>query len=406
MEAIDASEPRALTKYARLVSKDGPFEADIVLYAADTPNSWKVATLLEELEVKYDVVPVNIAKDEQKEPWFMAMNPNGRTPAMLDRSNPSEPFYLFESGAMLLYLCDKYGSKLLPKTARGRSEVEQWLMWQMSALGPMLGNCMYFKRIAAPMADDVSRLQFGIDRYHRESERLLRVLEARLGERDFLCGPGRGEFSIADIACHGYAHMHWWAGVDISSMAGLGAWLARVAARPSSSAGFLVPAGHTSFMADDTTASAAKRARLEDNAKAAGRPFFGWRDLMETGPAAGQAPSGALAPPAAAAAAAAAAPAAVKVVKCQVLKYTYVEDVLERRGPYRAAHLAHATSYEKRGMLLLGGALDPPDFAYLIFKTDSQEEVEAFVKADPYVINGIVTAHEIRAWNVVAGSAL
>lgn len=389
-------EAGKLTKNARLVPKDGPFSAEIVLYAADTPNSWKVAALLEELGVAYEVVAIDIAQNTQKEPWFLAMNPNGRTPAMLDRSKPDEPFYLFESGAMLLYLCDKYSSPLLPRDPRRRSEVEQWLMWQMSALGPMLGNCMYFKRIAAPMATDVSKLQFGIDRYHKESVRLLGVLDERLKDRDFLCGPGKGELSVADISCYGYVQAHWWAGVDVSQLAGLRAWLARLAERPAIAAGLAVPAGKASFMVDEGEASAEKRRKLEGNAASAGRPFFGWRDVSEVDET-GQAPSGALAPPEA---------SAVKVVKCFVLKYTYVGDILERRGPYRAAHLAHAQAAVNRGEMLLGGALDPPDLAYIIFKTESKELVEQFVKDDPYVINGLVTAHDIRAWNVVVGSAL
>mmetsp|Transcript_105295 Transcript_105295/g.293221 ORF Transcript_105295/g.293221 Transcript_105295/m.293221 type:complete len:124 (+) Transcript_105295:3-374(+) len=98
--------------------------------------------------------------------------------------------------------------------------------------------------------------------------------------------------------------------------------------------------------------------------------------------------------------------AAPKIVKCYVLRYVYVEDVLERRVPHRAAHIALTKSYADRGQLLLGGALDPPDAAYILFKVDSRAEVEAFVKADPYVKNGIVVSHEIRDWNVVVGAAL
>lgn len=274
MDPINTTEPRRLTKYARLVSKDGPFEADIVLYGAVTPNTHKVAVLLEAIGVAYDIVPIDISKNEQKEPWFVRICPNGRTPAMIDRSTIENEFALFESGAMLLYLCDKYGSSLLPREPRARSEVEQWIMWQMSALGPMLGNCMYFKRIASPFEPDTSKLQFGIDRYHNESVRLLNVLDERLRTRDYLCGIGRGTFSAADIACHGYCNAHWWAGIDISQMLGLSAWLARVSAIPAVQAGMSVPA-QAPYDAVEM------RALVEQNAKNAGRPHFGWRDIAE-----------------------------------------------------------------------------------------------------------------------------
>ena len=163
----------------------------------------------------------------------------GRTPVLLDRS-VSPPLPVFESNAILLYLADKYKSPLLPRAPAARSEVEQWLMWQISALGPMLGQCMYMKRIAT-CANEVSALQFSIDRFHAECVRLLQVLETRLKERDYLCGPGRGEFSLADLACHGYAYSHWWAGISVEEMPALRRWLDAVAAKPSVQRGLKVP---------------------------------------------------------------------------------------------------------------------------------------------------------------------
>jgi len=287
-----------LTPNARLLQGSPSSGASgLLLLSADTPNTWKVSTLLEELELPYDVQLIDISADEQKQPWYMALNPNGRTPTLIDRGDGQQaPFSVFESGAILLYLADKYRERLAEKglgallpshnEAMLRSEVEQWLMWQMSALGPMLGNAMYFKRIAAPVIEDLDALQFGLGRYERESLRLLGVLEERLvggSPREYLCGPGRGEYSLADIACFHYCDAGWWAGLDsqIATMPNLQQWLKRLRDRAAIQRGLCVPNGGESFRTAVTSEAAAKRDAVEANAKRAGRPHFGWRDIAE-----------------------------------------------------------------------------------------------------------------------------
>ena len=166
-------------------------EADIHLYTAATMNGYKPVIFLEEAGVPYDLTFIDFAKKEQKAPDYMTLNPNGRIPTIVDRSN--DDFAVFESGAILWYLAEKYG-RFLPEDANGRSETLQWLMFQMGGIGPMMGQAMYFQRIAAPAGEENP---FAIKRYVDESRRLLEVLNTRLEGREWLVGDG---MSIADIA--------------------------------------------------------------------------------------------------------------------------------------------------------------------------------------------------------------
>ncbi|MFO0627042.1 MAG: glutathione S-transferase N-terminal domain-containing protein [Polyangiales bacterium] len=201
----------------------------IDLYTASTPNGWKASVALEELALPYEVHAIDLGKLTQKEPWFLAINPNGRIPAIIDRDE--ENFAVFESGAILVYLAEKTG-QLLPTDVRGRSRVMQWLMFQMGGVGPMMGQANVFYRYAP------EKIPFAIERYQRESRRLLSVLDARLADHEYLAG----DYSIADIANFCWARGHAWGGIDVSGLDHLARWIAQLEARPAVQRGLAVPA--------------------------------------------------------------------------------------------------------------------------------------------------------------------
>ena len=200
----------------------------IDLYTAATPNGHKVSIALEELALPYAVHALDLAAGDQKQDWFLAINPNGRIPAVVDRANGD--FAVFESGAILLYLAERTG-RLIPSDEKGRSRVVQWLMFQMGGLGPMMGQANVFARYFP------ERLQPAIDRYLRESRRLLEVLDRRLADEEYLAG----DYSIADIANFAWARIHEWPGVDIDGLDHLRRWLDAIAARPAVQRGLAVP---------------------------------------------------------------------------------------------------------------------------------------------------------------------
>ena len=198
------------------------------LFACQTPNTWKVSILLEELGVPYQVRAMSLARNEQKEPWFLAINPNGRLPALIDHA--AGDFALFESGAILLYLAEKHG-RFLPTEARARSVVVQWLMFQMSGIGPMMGQANVFYRYFP------EKIPAAIERYQREVNRLFGVLEGRLADHEYIAG----EYSIADMAHYPWVRGHDWSGVSIEPFPHLQRWLAQVGARPAVKRGMDVP---------------------------------------------------------------------------------------------------------------------------------------------------------------------
>jgi GST-like protein len=200
----------------------------IDLYTAATPNGWKASIALEELELPYEVHSLDLGQQQQKEPWFLAINPNGRIPAIVDRDADSFP--VFESGAILVYLAEKTG-KLLPTDVKGRSRVMQWLMFQMGGIGPMMGQANVFVRYAP------EKIPYAIERYQRESRRLFEVLERQLADHEYLAG----DYSIADIASWSWVHAHEWPGVSVEGLPGVQRWLAAVGARPAVVRGRAVP---------------------------------------------------------------------------------------------------------------------------------------------------------------------
>jgi GST-like protein len=204
----------------------------IDLYFWPTPNGLKITIFLEEAGLPYRIIPVNIGKGDQFKPEFLAFSPNNRMPAIIDPNGPDgKPISVFESGAILQYLGRKTG-KFYPTDERQRVEVEQWLMWQMGGLGPMAGQTHHF-RLYAP-----EQVPYAIERYTKETNRLYGVMNKRLADRDYLAG----EFSIADMACIGWARGWERQGQDIEQFPNLKAWIARMEARPATARGLAVKA--------------------------------------------------------------------------------------------------------------------------------------------------------------------
>ena len=200
----------------------------IDLYTSPTPNGWKASITLEELEIPYEVHTINLLAGDQKQPWYLEINPNGRIPAIVDRGEGDFP--VFESGAVMIYLAEKAG-RLLPTDRRGRSRVIQWLMFQMGGVGPMQGQSNVFYRYAP------EKIPFAIERYQRETRRLYEVLDRRLAEAPFLAG----EYGIADMATWPWVASHEWAGVPLDGLEHLRRWFTAVGERPAVRRGMDVP---------------------------------------------------------------------------------------------------------------------------------------------------------------------
>jgi glutathione S-transferase/GST-like protein len=197
----------------------------ITLYTAPTPNGWKVSIALEEMGLPYEIRVIDFAANEQKADWYVKLNPNGRIPTLTD-----DGFALFESGAILMYLAEKTG-RFLPQDTQSRSRVIQWLMFQMSAVGPMMGQANVFLRYFP------EKIQPAIDRYQREVTRLFGVLDRQLAAHEYIVG----DYSIADMALWPWVSGYEWSGVSVAEFSNLQRWLAKVGERPAVQAGRDVP---------------------------------------------------------------------------------------------------------------------------------------------------------------------
>lgn len=206
----------------------------IDLYSWTTPNGDKIHIMLEETGLAYRALPINIGAGEQHRDTYRRVNPNGKIPALVDHDGPGgKEVVVFESGAILVYLAEKSG-KFLPQDTQGRFEALQWVMFQMSGIGPMFGQLFHFKN-AAP-----EQITYAIERYDNEVRRLLGVLERQLASREYLAG----EYSIADMASYPWVRVYKAFGISEADFPNVQKWVDRVAARPAVQRGMGVLRDH------------------------------------------------------------------------------------------------------------------------------------------------------------------
>jgi len=218
----------------------------IELFFTPTPNGWKITVMLEELGVPYRITPISLAKGEQYAPEFLRVSPNNKIPAIIDHE-PKEgpPISIFETGAILLYLAEKYG-RFLPADTAGRFATIQWLMWQVGGLGPMLGQNGHFSLYAK------ERIPYALDRFRNEARRLYGVLDRQL-QRTGACVAGE-EYTIADMACFPWVMTHKAQRFDLAEFPNVKRWYAELRARPALQRGLAVgrePAAPKPEMSDE-----------------------------------------------------------------------------------------------------------------------------------------------------------
>lgn len=205
----------------------------IDLYTWSTPNGRKVSIMLEELALQYRVHPIDIIKGDQHSDEFLAINPNGKIPAIVDHDGPQDaPISIFESAAIMMYLAEKHDSALLPSQPRDRYQVMQWLMLQMGGVGPMFGQAHHFLRFAK---EDVP---YAKKRYHDETRRLYGVLDKRLSATAYLAGEA---YSIADIATYPWISRFTYHQVELDQFPAVKNWFDKLSVRPAVQKGMMVP---------------------------------------------------------------------------------------------------------------------------------------------------------------------
>ncbi len=201
----------------------------IDLYTAPTPNGHKISIALEEMQLPYSVIPVDLSKNEQKTPEYLKLNPNGRIPTIVDHEN--DDFVVFESGAILIYLGEKT-NLFYPQNPKTRSEILQWIMFQMGGVGPMMGQANVFYRYFPEKIPTV------INRYHNEVKRLFGVLDSHLARHEFLVD----NYSIADMANWAWVRTYSWSGVEVDNFPHLIRWINAIYERPAAKKGIDIPA--------------------------------------------------------------------------------------------------------------------------------------------------------------------
>tara|TARA_B100000927_G_scaffold79908_1_gene63910 strand:+ start:971 stop:1654 length:684 start_codon:yes stop_codon:yes gene_type:complete len=213
----------------------------IDFYTAPTPNGHKVSCTLEAMELEYETHVINLMENEQKKPEFLAISPNGRIPAIVDRD--ADNLSIFESGAIMIYLAEKTG-KLMPKNLNEKAKVLEWMMFQMGGVGPMMGQANVFFRYFP------EKIQPAIDRYQNEGRRLFEVLDTHLAKQDWLAK----DYSIADIANWCWVRTYKWSGISIEGLNNLERWMKAMYDQPGMSKGLEVPIKMERLLDDDKKA--------------------------------------------------------------------------------------------------------------------------------------------------------
>tara|TARA_X000000368_G_C23045948_1_gene719118 strand:- start:1415 stop:2098 length:684 start_codon:yes stop_codon:yes gene_type:complete len=214
----------------------------IELYTSPTPNGHKVSCTLEALELDYDTYIINLTDGDQNKPEFLKISPNGRIPAIIDKSN--NDLHIFESGAIMIYLAEKT-NKLIPKNPSKKAKVLEWLMFQMGGVGPMMGQANVFFRYFP------EKIQPAIDRYQNECRRLFEVLDTHLSNNEWLAG----DYSIADIANWCWVRTHNWSGVSIDGLDHLDRWKNMMYDQPGMKKGIKVPIPVENLLKDKNKAA-------------------------------------------------------------------------------------------------------------------------------------------------------